>query len=680
MVEERAGEGPERGERADYGLAWSVAAPAAALGLLLILVLGKPLGSVFFPVETSDFWPSSLAFVKPEPTEEARYLLALLAAVFVPAFLVWADRRRIRLDPPRIGVVALQAVFVLVLALAVFCRLGSVAIDTSYFTLPTIAVALLVGIGFLAVLRSSSAVARLRAAFTRRDLYLRWGAAAIAALATAIWLLPAIQLDRTVLHATAGASVDLAYSFDEGLTVLNGHTPLVNYVTQYGSLWPYVIAIPMHFGNASLGAYTASMAFITWLSMLAVYSVIRRVAGSPVAALLLFLPFMATSFFIIDGSPVFRYSFADYFGVFPLRYAAPFFTFYLLARHLAGERPRRIAWVFLVAGLAVLNNGDFGIPALGATVVAVVAAGSPWTRRGLAERAGEALLGLLAAFVLVSIVTVARTGQLPDVALVFRYAHIFALAGYYLLPMPWFGFWVAIYLTFCAALVVATVQMLRPDHSRLEVGALAWIGIFGLGAGAYYGGRSNYQVLIALFSVWGLAIVLLLVVLIREMVRRGTRPSLAHLALFVGFGLMVCSLAQFPAPWHSIRRLQSHSEETFQPVADVAFIGTHVEAGEKVALLANLGQRESRELGIDDLTEYSAVPSMPTKMQLKETIERLREEGGTKIFFQEWIAVWPEMPAAIEHFGYREVAASEPPPPKGQLATDRMILFVDTTG
>jgi hypothetical protein len=247
-----------------------------------------------------------------------------------------------------------------------------------------------------------------------------------------------------------------------------------------------------------------------------------------------------------------------------------------------------------------------------------------------------------------------------------------------MLPTPWFGFWVAIYLTFCAALVVATLLLLRPDRSRLEVGALAWIGIFGLAIGSYYAGRSHWQVLIATFSAWGLAVVLLLIVLIKELVRREARPSPAHVALFVGFGLMVCSLAQFPAPWKSVSRLQSNSPEIFQPSADEAFIGPRVTHGEPVALLTELGQRISRVVGVDDVTPYSAVESMPTRVQLKETIEQLREEGGTKIFFQERVGVWPQMPEAIENLGFRPVAESEPPAPDGAVAPDRVILFVDS--
>lgn len=674
-----AGRDAQREDGVDSAVAWFAAVPATALALLAIVLLGAPLGKLLFPVETGEFWASALIQVMPEPTEAARYLLALLGAILVPAYVIWLRGRPTRPLVPRSLVLMVQLVFAAVLVLAIFCRRGSVHLDVSYFDLRTAIVAVLISGAFAIVLAVPRARARVGVVLAPRSPAVRRGAAAVAALATAIWLLPAIQLDSTVGHAQPATLFDLIFTFDEGLSVVDGHSTLVNYIAQYGSLWPYVIAIPMHLGHGSLGAYTISMAAITGIAMLAVYGVIRRVVGSPIAALVLFLAFMATSFFILRGSPVHRYSFGDYFGVFPLRYAGPFFVLYLLSRHLCGEWPRRAGWVFVVAGLAVLNNGDFGIPALGAAAVAVVAAADvARTRRWWGERVGEALAGLLGAFVLVSIVTLARTGDLPDVGLVFRYAHLFAVAGYDLVRMPWFGVWTAIYLTFCAALVVAALGMTRRDARRIEVGALAWIGIFGLGAGAYYAGRSNSEVLVAIFSAWALAIVLLVAVTTRDLVRRGTRPSPAQLALFAGFGLLLCSLAQFPAPWHSIKRLERHGPEIFKAPVDAQFIRTNAEQGEPVALITNLGQRLSREAGVDDVTPYSGIPSMPTKGQLTETVEGLREAGGTKIFLREAAETWPEMLPALEADGFHEVRASEPPAPEGQVPPDRIILLSDS--
>ena len=68
---------------------------------------------------------------------------------------------------------------------------------------------------------------------------------------------------------------------------------------------------------------------------------------------------------------------------------------------------------------------------------------------------------------------------------------------------------------------------------------------------------------------------------------------------------------------------------------------------------------------------------MPTKIQLTETLDQLREAGGTKVFLREAPETWPEMLPAIEAAGYRQVKATEPPAPEGQVPPDRIILLSD---
>ncbi|HWC08787.1 MAG TPA: hypothetical protein VG458_07020, partial [Solirubrobacterales bacterium] len=391
-----------------------------------------------------------------------------------------------------------------------------------------------------------------------------------------------------------------------------------------------------------------------------------------------YLPFLATSFFFIrDGLPH-RYSFAEYLGIFPLRYAGPYFVAFLLARHLAGARPRAAIWIFLAAGCAVLNNGDFGIPALGATVVALVAAaGEPRTRGWWAQLGVEAAGGLIAAFTLVAIVTLARAGEIPDLDLLFRYARVFALAGYVMLPMPWLGFWVVIYLTFCSALAVAALMVVRRDAERTDTGMLAWIGIFGLGIGSYYAGRSHPEVLIAMFSAWGLAIVLLVAVTTRSLARDRRRPGPAQLALFVGFGLLVCSLAQFPAPWRSLEVLRDRAViESFQPVGEANFIAANSSPGEPVVLLMTLGQRASRLAGVENLMPYSGIVSMPAEQQLEDTVKRLREAGGSKIFVREGEA-WRRLIPELERSGFHVAAESGPLPPGIFFTGEQLVMLSD---
>jgi hypothetical protein len=656
---------------------WLLAVPAAVLTFVLILVLAPPLGRFLFPIQTADFWPSALAAVKPKPTEEARYLLALVGAIMVPLSLLWLSHRgwldRVRV--PRWSAAVVQVAFVVALGFAVFIqkRVAITALGTGYFTSPTVIVSCLLAAALITILH----VPRLR---DRADATLHWRprvargpAAVIATLMVVIWLLPAIQFDHTVASSPVPTWFDLVFTYDEGMSVLNGHTPLVNFVTQYGALWPYVAALPMHFFNGSLGSYTISMTVISAFCMLAVYAVLRRVTRTDIGALVLFLPFVATSAYIMVGTPVVRYSFVDYFGAFPLRYAGPYFTAWLLARHLSGERPRHVFWIFVVAGLSILNNGDFGVPSLGAVIVALaLTARWPVPRRVCLRRLGEGLAGLVVAYGLVGIVTVARTGDLPHLSYVFEVAHVFVLAGYQMLPMQWYGFWVAIYLTFCCALIVATMMAIRRTEDRVTAGLLGWAAIFGLGAGSYYAGRSHPQVLVASFSIWSLTIALLLVATVRAVKAGQLRLGLPQLALCVGFGLTACSMAQFPAPWQSITRLQTRAPtELFDPAAAVAFIKAHVTPGTPVALLTDEGQRMSRDAHVDDVSPFTGLPSMPTKHQFNQTLSALRAAGGDEIVVHENGELWPEIIPAMERRGFRQVAANGP-----ASSTDRYVLFV----
>src|SRR5690349_18056087 len=65
----------------DAGVAaWLCALPCAAIVAAAMLLLGPPLGTLFVPAPgTYAFLPEELSFIRPEPTEHARFLIALSA-------------------------------------------------------------------------------------------------------------------------------------------------------------------------------------------------------------------------------------------------------------------------------------------------------------------------------------------------------------------------------------------------------------------------------------------------------------------------------------------------------------------------------------------------------------------------------------------------------------------------
>ena len=519
----------------DYAAAaWLCAIPCAVAALAIGYLLGPPLGRAL-TVESSGytFLPNWAPWVHPEPTERGRYLIAVCAPLLFAFATATAPRwvSRVPRSAAAATVVLAQLLLVAVVVASFVAQpryvfgaiytLGVAApFKLGYFTLATLAAATLIAGGIAGGLRSDRI--RLRAATLWREGSRRRTLAigAVALVATVVWMLHAVHTDTEIASAPAGMRYHLAFTLDETFAVLDGRTPLVDFSAQYGSLWPFLVAVPMAAFGKTLLTFSIVMCAITSIALLAIYGVFRRVTGSALVALALYLPFLATSLFQIGGTLDSRSSTASYYGNFPLRYAMPFFLAWLTARRIQrGRDAAAEVWLlFTVAGLALLNNGDFGVAALGATVAALLWSGVSPGRRTLLRLAALGVAGLATALALVAALTLVRAGSLPELWRLVDYARLYTIANFALMPIPgFFGTHLLIYLTYLAAIVVATVRMRRGAGNRVLTGMLAWAGVFGLGAGFYYVGRSHPIALEYQFSAWGLALMLLTVVAVREL-------------------------------------------------------------------------------------------------------------------------------------------------------------------
>jgi len=623
--------------------AWLAALALAVPALLAILLLGPPLGRAFLAPEHAYFWTMDRG-VRPEPGEQASYLLALLVPLALAALTTAGVRIRLHAQPQTIDVLvtaaqAAGAAFVVVCLLRQHSVFGPLYPDgfpgpavRDNFRLPALCAAAIGAALLVAAVHNAKA----------RDAWARWSrdtrarraaATGVAVAATAIWLLHAAFTEGTIGAAHPEVLFNINYTLDETFAVLNGRSPLVNFVTQYGALWPYMYAAGMSVLGTTVGVWVTLVIGTTGLGMLATFDVLRRAARSSLGGLLLFLPILATSFLMLEGTTVERSTFGNYYATFPLRYAGPSLLAWLIARHLGGERPRRRWPLFLAAGLVALNNLDTGLPALGATLAALVWAETERDRASVRQLALEAAGGVAGALLAVSILTLARAGQLPDLGLLYQFPRLFGRLGYALLRMPALGLHDVIYLTYVAALGVATVRRLRTAEHRLLTGMLAWSGVFGLGAGAYFVGRSTPDDLPALFFPWSLTLMLLLIPALRKV--RGAswrRPPIAAVACLFGFVLLWSSLGQTPAPWTQIERLQRTGAPVLAQPDGQAFIAQHVRPHEPVLIFNRLGHRIGVNLGIVNVFPYAARGSMLTAELLREAIAALRAAGGSKLF------------------------------------------------
>jgi hypothetical protein len=662
-----------RSEVAPAQLAWLLALPCAVVVLAAIVLLGPALGRLLFPVQHIAFWDTGITTlaVRPEPTEQGRFAIAAAGPAALAALLVALRGQAL---PLRAGPAALlaQASQVLLAAFAVAALAAQyrVVYDASYsgtepfrrvyFTPATLIVSALMTAAAVALLRREQLLARI-GRMTRETDRRRVVAAVLAVAFVALWLLTAINTEGSVGLSNTGVRGNVTFWLDEAYAVLDHRAPLVNFHAQYSQLWPYLSAGIMMLVGPSFGAYVAIMATATGLALLAIYAAFRLITRSSLLALALFAPFVATSFFMELGPLGNRYGPSNLYSMFPMRYGGPYVVAWLIARHVDGLRPRRAALLFLAAGIALFNNVEFGLPAFAATLAALLWSDGRHWRPRVAALARDAALGLLGAAALVTLLTLLVAGSPPHFGYLFTFSRLWGLGGVTMLPMPTLGFHLVLYATFAAAIAVATVRAIAGAEQRTLTALLAWSGVFGLGAGSYFAGRSHPEVLISLFSIWALALVLLLVVAVRAIQARAERrPTVAEAALLAGCALAVCSLAQTPAPWSQIQRIgrEAPTNELQAPDARAFVAAAGAAGGERVLIIAPMGHRVAYDLGLVNVAPYVSMISMPAKRQLQESLEALRAEGGTRVFAYRG-QMLPDQLQAVEEAGFRAVRENE---------------------
>lgn len=652
--------------------AWLWALPCALLTIALVAWLGPPLSHVLYPT-TLPVLPT--VEHNPEPVEDTRYLLSLLGPLLLVASVAWLGAR-VRLSR-RAGAVVAIGVQLLGVAVVVACfaRQFGPSWRIEFFTGAQVAIGLAGAVALWLLARSGRLTG-----WRFEPRWLTWLAPLAAVVVTGVWFLSYLNTAHTI--CTYGDCYNTAFMADETFAVLNGLTPLVNHTAAYGALWPYLFAPLMLVLGKTLFVWTLLEWALVVAMLLALFGVLRRVTHSSLAALALFLPLMAFTYYA--GSRDLHNPIAIYQQV-PMRTAGPFLLAWLVARRIdrASESARGGAAVWplgLAAGLVALNNVDFGLAALGATVAALLFTELPLTRARLGRLAAGFGAGLLAAYALVALVTLIRAGTPANPARAFAFARLYTETGVGVWPLlRLLGLPLAIYLTYAAAIGVATTRARRGAANRTLTGMLAWSGIFGLGSAAYYMGASTILAIATLFPPLALTLALLAVVAVRHVASRRERlPALPALAALFGICLIATFVFMPPArfaPWTQVDRLRSEpiyappDAEPFEPPAESPgfrrFVSATAEAGGRfvvrhgapVAFLTATGHLLADRYGIRDVVPYTG-RSVFIASQLDDAIERLRDAGGNTVIVPSLIL--PRVARALADRGFEVLTRSGP--------------------
>jgi len=623
-------------------VAWVAVLPCAAVIIAAIAWLGPPIGHALLAPEPDEtLWPRGVYYVLggAEPVKRARFLFALLGPVLVAAVLLLAQYHRplqLSTGTARRLVAWGQAATLAFLVVALLGQRnvipGQIRVRP-VFTVPELLAAVAVTAGAVAVMRRPSA----RAWIAQRaggGPWQRHACLLVAAVLTACWLAQAVNNEGSIGHA---AFSDLPpWAMGDTLAILDGRTPLVNYYPIYGSLWAYVAAALLYVFGGSITTFSLTMTAISATALLALYATLRRVVGSALLALGLYLPTLAIGFLVAPEQPEGHANNGEIFSVWPMRYAGPYLLAWLTARHVDGARPRRTWALFLAGGLVVINNVEFGAGALVGTAAALLVARPPRSARDAARMAGSAAGGLLGAAALVSLLMLARSGALPHLEYMTEFWRVYGVTGLVTIPMATTGLHLALYATFTAAIVVAVARTLRGAPDRLLSSLLMWSGIFGLLAGSYFAGRSDLFKLTALFSAWSFSLALLVVVVLRAIAAHGwRRPTAVELAVLFGFALAVVSLHELPAPWSQPGRLaRSTSYPFYEQTPVVEFIGQQTEPHERVAILISMSNRIARQLSLTNVSPYPMLETIVTRREFGNLIDAIHRERAHKVFVE----------------------------------------------
>jgi hypothetical protein len=613
-------------------LAWAIVLPWAFVSLLIVVGLGPPLGHALFSHGSDALWPASWweAQGHPEPAKHGRYVLAMLVSTLLAAGIWMGVRRNPRPGSVAVRTVALavQVMLLAVVAVALLEQQPALNEATSapaIFGLGTcIAALMMVGAAITAL--GSVRVTRRIAAFGRETASRRFATLAVATGFVAIWLLKAVTTDKL---AAGRLGLNLPWTLNDSVAVLDGRTPLVDYHPIYAKLLPYLTAPVLAAFGTTAFAYSVFMAFLSGLALLTVYAVLRLVTRNSLFALGLFLPFVATSDLDVPvhGSPMTMSS------MWPMRYGGAYLLAWLTARHVAGNRSRRAWIIFFVGGLVALNNLEFGGAAMlasGAALLSARPARSPhWVSRLAVDLAG----GVAGAVAVVALVTVVRSGDLPHFDMLMEWPQIFTALGWFSMPLRTWDLHLAFYATFVASIAVASMRLASRHEDTLLTGMLVWSGVFGLLAGGYFVGRPDVVKFTGMLSAWSFALCMLMIVCLRALASRSwRRPTLSQLLVLFGFALSLCSLRQISSPHEQIARLRNaRSEPTYLHTAK-QFVREQARPGERVAVLLPMSYQISHSLGVRNVAPYSFMNSIVTVSQMNNLLDVVRRERVVAIF------------------------------------------------
>jgi hypothetical protein len=284
--------------------------------------------------------------------------------------------------------------------------------------------------------------------------------------------------------------------------VVGGRATLSDFPAQYG-LYSEILGPLFRAIGLSVVSFTATLAVLQVIALLALLSAFWMIVQSP------FLRLVGGMCLLLHTGPAWRQIHADlsiyeYPQLWPLRALFPMLILALFATaHRRGMRIGDLFLVAIVAGVALVWNFDWGVPAYGALVaffvLALVTCSRPERPKALTRLAVSIVVPVCVSALFVLYLS-AKSGWQIELAQWVKYQQIFYASGFGMLPLPlgvhaWMGI-IVIYVIGLSCGISARIG----DAQSLRSDTIFFASVLGIGIFTYYQGRSHDVVLS--FVVW----------------------------------------------------------------------------------------------------------------------------------------------------------------------------------
>jgi len=490
----------------------------------------------------------------------------------------------------------------------------------------------------------------------------------LAVLVTIVGILPSIAFNLDSFPLTH----HLGYTMGEYAAFLNGKTPLVSVFPQYQNILSYLTWPIFQLFGLSITSLSLTMGGLLLTGMMLIYQIFRYCTQNAWLALALYIPFCAISFYTpTEWGVGFNLNTYNYFSGIS-RYFGLMVTAFFCAKYLLNPTAKRMILLFFIGTIFAINNLDFGIPVLVATLMATLLTtedGILPSFKNIFRISIIFLFSVMVALSLFFVITLLKSGQFPNWLLIFKYQKIFAFYGFGMFPMPKWGLHWLIFITFMATILVAIWQIVvhfnnknvLSSQQRLQIGLLIFSGISGSGAFMYFIGRSTWYNLITIFTIFSFALLLLIWQQFldwKNSKNKFTRqerlvrymPSLVLVFVYVSMLGHVVTMPSIPGNLIRLntnyaRHLINHKTLEQFIWECTQFVKNNTQQGEKVGIIHQWGYEIANLAQVENVFPFVHPRSMILKSQLDMAMKTFKKANVTKIFGA--ISIYPDIKKQI---------------------------------